>query len=202
MATVKKSKAKNLSAGPSKKTTKARPVDPKGQYTKVQERTLGKMKKGGKITKAQNGITDSTAYYNNFAKHMATKSKQAENKGDTATSNMYMDVMLKASEASQRQKHKGKPGYDKMGNPIKKSMKIGGKVLKYQTGRTPIKPSGSQGNTGTSPVSKLPYKPTKIKETIGGMRDQWSKREKEMTTKKPTSNATVLYKKGGKLKKK
>ena len=57
MATIKKvSKAKNLSAGPSKKTVKAGLVDPKGQYTKVQERTLGSMKKGGKIKKAQNGV--------------------------------------------------------------------------------------------------------------------------------------------------
>lgn len=56
MATIKKvSKAKNLSAGPSKKTPKAGPIDPKGKWTKVQERTLGSMKKGGKIKKAQDG---------------------------------------------------------------------------------------------------------------------------------------------------
>lgn len=51
MATVKKAKAKNISAGPSKKTPKAPMVDPKGAYTKVQQRTLGNMKKGGKISK-------------------------------------------------------------------------------------------------------------------------------------------------------
>ena len=52
MATIKKAtKAKNLSAGPSKKTKVAGPVDPNGQYTKVQERTLGNMKKGGKLKK-------------------------------------------------------------------------------------------------------------------------------------------------------
>ena len=55
MATVKKSKAKNISAGPSKKQPIAPKVDPKGQYTKVQERTLGNMKKGGKLKKAQDG---------------------------------------------------------------------------------------------------------------------------------------------------
>lgn len=56
MATIKKvSKAKNLSAGPSKKTPIAPKVDPQGQYTKVQERTLGNMKKGGKVKKAQGG---------------------------------------------------------------------------------------------------------------------------------------------------
>jgi len=42
---------KNLSAGPSKKTSIAPKVDPKGAYTKVQQRTLGNMKSGGKIKK-------------------------------------------------------------------------------------------------------------------------------------------------------
>lgn len=51
MAIKKVSKAKNLSAGPSKMTKKAGPVDPQGKWTKVQERTLGNMKKGGKMSK-------------------------------------------------------------------------------------------------------------------------------------------------------
>lgn len=51
MAIKKVSKAKNLSAGPSKMTKKAGPVDPKGQWTSVQKRTLGNMKKGGKMSK-------------------------------------------------------------------------------------------------------------------------------------------------------
>lgn len=55
MATIKKSKA-NLSAGPGKMTKRAGPVDPKGKWTSVQERTLGNMKKGGKLKKAQGGI--------------------------------------------------------------------------------------------------------------------------------------------------
>jgi hypothetical protein len=56
MATIKKAtKAKNISAGPSKKTPIAPKVDPQGQYTKVQERTLGNMKKGGKMEKAKDG---------------------------------------------------------------------------------------------------------------------------------------------------
>ena len=50
MATIKKT-AKNISAGPSKKQPIAPKVDPQGQYTKVQERTLGNMKKGGKMAK-------------------------------------------------------------------------------------------------------------------------------------------------------
>ena len=48
------SKAKNISAGVSYKKVKAPMVDPpgksgKGAYTKVQERTLGNMKMGGKL---------------------------------------------------------------------------------------------------------------------------------------------------------
>ncbi len=54
---AKISKSKNLSAGVTKKTKKAPMVDPKGAYTKVQERTLGNMKIGGKIKKAQPGTT-------------------------------------------------------------------------------------------------------------------------------------------------
>lgn len=43
------SKAKNISAGVPHKKVKAPMVDPKGAYTKVQQRTLGNMKKGGKM---------------------------------------------------------------------------------------------------------------------------------------------------------
>jgi hypothetical protein len=45
------SKSKNISAGVSYKKVKAPMVDPKGAWTKVQERTLGNMKKGGKVSK-------------------------------------------------------------------------------------------------------------------------------------------------------
>ena len=48
------SKAKNISAGVAHKKVKAPMVDPPGKggqgaYTKVQERTLGNMKMGGKM---------------------------------------------------------------------------------------------------------------------------------------------------------
>ena len=48
MATVKK---KMQAGGVSKKSPKAPMVDPNGAWTKVQERTLGNMKKGGKLKK-------------------------------------------------------------------------------------------------------------------------------------------------------
>jgi hypothetical protein len=56
MAKASKSSAKNISAGVPHKKVKAPMVDPpgkggKGAYTKVQERTLGNMKKGGKLSK-------------------------------------------------------------------------------------------------------------------------------------------------------
>lgn len=53
MATVPKSK-KNISAGVPHKKVKAPMVDPKGAYTDVQERTLGKAKDGKWIQKAIN----------------------------------------------------------------------------------------------------------------------------------------------------
>jgi multidrug resistance efflux pump len=46
---LKVNKAKNISAGVGAKGKKAPMVDPKGAYTKVQQRTLGNMKKGGKV---------------------------------------------------------------------------------------------------------------------------------------------------------
>lgn len=51
MATVKKSAKKMQAGGVASKKVKAPMVDPKGAYTKVQERTLGNMKKGGKLSK-------------------------------------------------------------------------------------------------------------------------------------------------------
>ncbi len=57
MATM--SKSKNLSAGVAPQNKKkAGPVDPKGAYTKVQERTLGKMKMGGKMAKSGGSFPD------------------------------------------------------------------------------------------------------------------------------------------------
>jgi hypothetical protein len=56
MRTVKKATVKNISAGPSKKTPVAGPVDAKGQYTKVQERTLGNMKTGGTLSPTKQNV--------------------------------------------------------------------------------------------------------------------------------------------------
>ena len=54
-----KPKAKNVSAGVAPQNKKkVGPVDPKGAYTKVQERTLGKMKMGGKMAKSGGSFPD------------------------------------------------------------------------------------------------------------------------------------------------
>ena len=51
-----KSVSKNIASGVgSQSKKKAGLVDPKGAYTKVQERTIGKMKMGGKMKKAEKG---------------------------------------------------------------------------------------------------------------------------------------------------
>lgn len=56
MAKITKSKAgSKVAAGVTKTTKRVGPVDPMGAWTKVQERTLGNMEKGGKLTKAKGG---------------------------------------------------------------------------------------------------------------------------------------------------
>ncbi|NDB81376.1 MAG: hypothetical protein EB127_01310 [Alphaproteobacteria bacterium] len=152
MATIKKvSKAKNISAGPSKKSPIAPKVDPKGQYTKVQERTLGSMKKGGKIKKAQNGLR---------SKADATRVEKPAVNSRPATGYKYVDIWMDegkkpssldsseyrsgykegisgrgTSAFGSLERHmgalEGKENYKK--NSIKKE-KTGGKVTKAKTG--------------------------------------------------------------------
>lgn len=110
MATIKK--AKNLSAGPSKKTPKAGPVDPKGQWTSVQKRTLGNMKKGGVIKKAQNGVPPEEREKSNpFV--ILNKSRQSR-----VDSIMKKDNMM------------SKMPTNPMKKPMVKPMKKGGKMSK------------------------------------------------------------------------
>jgi hypothetical protein len=75
-----------------------------------------------KKTTIRPGVTtDSTSIFKNKAKDMARKSLYAEAKGDKKLSDIYMDVASKATSDAERQKLKGKPGYDKNGYPIKKN---------------------------------------------------------------------------------
>jgi len=95
MATVKK--VKNLSAGPSKMTKKAGPVDPKGQYTKVQERTLGNMKKGGKMKKGMHMMPDGSMMKNSM---MKMGGKQMIKRADGSTSQRGLWDNIRAAKGS------------------------------------------------------------------------------------------------------
>ena len=113
MAIKKVSKAKNLSAGPSKPTKKAGPVDPKGKWTGVQKRTLGSMKTGGKIKKAQDGVKQEwynprdkdsttrrtvvadTSGYSTGAKSFPTKTTTAKGTSSGTASRKQVDKMIK-----------------------------------------------------------------------------------------------------------
>ncbi len=84
------------------------------------------------LKKAQKGIqvtpSDSTAYYKN--KEQSFRQLAKSEKGDTEVSKFnikfFNDQASKAVSDQVRQYHKGKPGYDKNGNPIKK--RTGGTV--------------------------------------------------------------------------
>ncbi len=60
-----KSKAKNVSAGVAPQNKKkVGPVDPKGAYTKVQQRTLGKMKMGGTLSPVKGNVSKNVSNLN------------------------------------------------------------------------------------------------------------------------------------------
>jgi hypothetical protein len=60
-----KGKAKNVSAGVAPQDKKkVGPVDPKGAYTKVQQRTLGKMKMGGTLSPVKGNVSKNVSNLN------------------------------------------------------------------------------------------------------------------------------------------
>ena len=89
----------------------------------MKKKILKKAQKGTQVTPS-----DSTAYYKNEEKRYRDLSKSY--KGDTEVSKFNKDyfekLANKAVSDQLRQYHKGQPGYDKLGNPIKK--KVGGTV--------------------------------------------------------------------------
>jgi len=105
------------------------------------------MKKSAVVKKAQKGATiDSTSYYNKLSKSEFDKWKKAKaatdkeilyNKEMTQEKlqkrmdkdKEYYNKGTEAQNSSLRQSRKGKPGYDKMGFPVKKQ-RSGGKVVK------------------------------------------------------------------------
>ena len=83
------------------------------------KKILKKAQKGG-----QAGLSDSTAYYKNQEQIYRQLAKSE--KGDTKVSKFNKDFFegeaRKAVSDQVRQYYKGKPGFDKLGNPIKKKM--------------------------------------------------------------------------------
>lgn len=97
MATIKK--AKNLSAGPSKMTKRAGPIDPNGKWTKVQERTIGSMKKGGSVKKGMHKMPDGSMMKNSM---MKTGGKQMIKRADGSTSQRGLWDNLRSKAAKNK----------------------------------------------------------------------------------------------------
>jgi hypothetical protein len=84
-----------------------------------------------KIKKEQNEVTkDSTSYFKSKEKSFRQLSKTE--KGDSEVSKFnkrfFENEAGKAVSSQVRQSHKGKPGYDSNGYPLKKKMKNGGSL--------------------------------------------------------------------------
>ena len=115
-----------------------------------------------KIKKYQNSgaplksSSDSSAYYKNLDKKYAKASNDAYKKHDVKGSFSAMSEAMKASANAERQKLKGKPGYDANGFPIKKN-KTGG-VTKAKDGKWIQKATASIKKRGTAgkctPITK------------------------------------------------
>jgi hypothetical protein len=118
-------------------------------------KTIKKAKNGtttAKTTIRPGVTTDSTSIFKNKAKDMARKSLYAEAKGDKKLSDIYMEVASKATSDAERQKLKGKPGYDKNGYPIKKKAKSGATIAKAKDGKWMQKAAASIKKRGTKGV--------------------------------------------------
>jgi hypothetical protein len=147
MATIKKvSKAKNLSAGPSKMTKKAGPVDPKGQYTKVQERTLGSMKMGGKMKKGgsfpdlnkDGKITKADILKGRGViakKGMKVKKAQDGKTVKQSNADMMKEIAAREKRIAARDSANQKKSYtNERANKVIGKNKMGGKTKKCMTG--------------------------------------------------------------------
>ena len=82
---------------------------------------------GGKEGDPLKATADSTAYYNNQAQKNYQQAMIASSKRDNAGQEYYLNLAKKSGENRDRQSHKGKPGYDANGYPVKK--RDGGKSM-------------------------------------------------------------------------
>lgn len=108
-----------------------------------------------KIKKAQKGIkatADSSAYYKNQEDTFNKLAKDEKGNSKVADFNrkFFKDQAGKAVSSQVRQLHKGKPGYDANGFPIKKN-KTGG-VTKAKDGKWIQKATASIKKRGTEGV--------------------------------------------------
>ena len=93
-----------------------------------------------RIKKAQTGTrasADSTAYFKNQEKRFRQLAKSEKGNSEVSKFNkrFFENEASKNVSSQLRQYHKGKPGYDKDGFPIKnKKMKTGGRIKKGQAG--------------------------------------------------------------------
>jgi hypothetical protein len=122
------------------------------------------------IKKAKNGTTtakttirpgatkDSTAYFNRAEKSFMNMANSEFKKGNEAVSDKMVKLAKNAFENKQRQKLKGKPGYDKNGYPLKPKAKSGATISKAKDGKWMQKVSASIKRRGTAgkctPITK------------------------------------------------
>ena len=133
---AKVSKAKNLSAGVGGKGKKAPMVDPRGAYTKVQQRTLGNMKKGGKLKKAQTGrtISETIPYIDESGKKGSSTSglKNAKIKSYSGDRKYVTKAKTDASgNVTKMKARRTLKGFLTGAPRLKDNLKKGGKLSKF-----------------------------------------------------------------------
>ena len=120
-----KIKKKMQAGGVAGKQLKAGMVDPNGAYTKVQERTLGNMKKGGKIRKAQDGFREkSKMTYKDPLGNYKIKINQESGDGKVTTSGKVRRTLKGFLSGAP------KPNANKKNYSSETTYKKGGKVTK------------------------------------------------------------------------
>lgn len=129
-------KKKMQAGGVAGKQPKAGLVDPKGAYTKVQQRTLGSMKKGGKVKKAFLGLDkifgggggDKNKTKIKIKIKNKSKGMSSDNDNQKSGLSSFLDDLLPGSDW----KNGGKMSKAKTGSKVKKGMHKmpGGKMMK------------------------------------------------------------------------
>jgi hypothetical protein len=88
----------------------------------------GKTQPKNTTTESKKPVTDSTGYYQNKLAEYRLRASYTGRRGLSELRDRNIQLAEQAKKDIERQGKKGKPGYDKMGNPIKKQ-KTGGKTM-------------------------------------------------------------------------